>query len=103
MPKEYVSGGYQIIGVKWDVDSQNTTLITLQTEDEKLLFELLTKGIEKPILFKGLLHDQAEDEDHTILCFPIYDEHTLYAMYGNYTMVIGVTSTQLSVSFELLS
>lgn len=51
MSKKYVPSGYQIINI--DVsDKTSGTAFTPETEDEKLLFELLSGNVKKPILLK---------------------------------------------------
>ena len=49
MAKKYVPSGYQIININAS-DKTSGTPFDVETDDEKVLFDLLSKEITKPIL-----------------------------------------------------
>lgn len=51
MAKKYNPSGYQIIDIDAS-DKTSGTAFDVVTEDEKLLVEILTNGVKKPLLMK---------------------------------------------------
>lgn len=94
MGKKYTPSGYQIISI--DVSAKTSgTAFTPETEDEKLLHEILSSGeIKKPILLKlfGIA-------DTVLVGFPFIIENKLSLTYGavgtSVTEEIGVSTTKL--------
>ena len=94
MGKKYTPSGYQIISI--DVSDQTSgTAFTPETEDEKLLHEILSSGeIKKPILLRlfGITDD-------VLVGFPLIVDNKLTITYGvvgsSVTEEIGISSTKL--------
>lgn len=95
MGKKYTPSGYQIINI--DVSARTSGIpFTPETEDEKLLHEILSSGeIKKPILLNVITSLYG-----TITAFPIITDNSslLRVAFAGYQLSISVDGDDLSVA-----